>query len=180
MASCYTIGLTSISKECKNSLGGIKDIWIGDRSALLNDCQLSVDPSNETLKITGQTTELKHWEFRPETASVTSTVNIDNAAGTLYVSTELALQFSKNERLKRLQIKAATIGDFVVIYRDNNDNLFYLGYDNPVTATSATAASGTAFGDFNGFNITLSDFSKDLPMELNMTKTELSDIGIEL
>lgn len=172
--ACTTIKLTNIERECKNSVGGVKDIWIADRAEITD---ITVDTTSETITAIKEP-KFAHWSFRPETASLNSTSNIDNAAGTQYVSTELALQFSRMESVKRLQIKAATVGDFAIIVRDGNDKLHFLGYDNPISVTAGTATTGTAMGDFNGYNITFTDLSKDYPMEVVMTKDELTAIGI--
>lgn len=181
MAFCgiNSLTLTDIHRECRNNLGGVKDIWIISEDNVNN---ITLDDASETVKtITlAESATFSHWQFNPETASMNSTLNLDNAAGTLYVSTELALQFSKMESVKRLQIKAATIGNFKVVVRDNNDKLFLLGYDNPVYATAATATTGTAMADLNGYTMTLTDLSKDIPMEISMTSESLAQIGIVL
>ena len=36
-----------------------------------------------------------------------------------------------------------------------------------VSVTAATAQAGTSYGDLNGYNITLSDMSKNLPYEID-------------
>ena len=105
--------------------------------------------------------------------------NVDAAAGTYFIQTDLTLQFSKMESVKRLAIQAATFEDTIVVVKDNNYQLFYLGYDNPVNSTAVTGASGTAYGDLNGYTITLTDISNELPFTVNMDASALSAIGID-
>lgn len=177
--ACSSIALTNIAKECRNSSGGIKDIWI-----ILADDVTSVAVDSTTEMVTGITLAsgktYSHWQFNAETANAASTTTVDNAAGTMFVQTDLALQFSKMENVKRLQIKAATVDFVKVIFRDNNGKLFFLGYDNPVYASASTGNTGTAMGDLNGYNITLTDISKDMPMEVSMDADDLEAIGIVL
>ena len=59
-----------------------------------------------------------------------------------------------------------------VIYEDNNQKRWLLGYDNPVTATSLGGETGTAFGDANQYTIELTDNSSELPMEVTMSNTD--------
>ena len=61
---------------------------------------------------------------------------------------------------------ALCMDEVAVIVLDNNGKYWFLGYDNPVTATAATGQSGTAFGDFGGYNVELTDNSKELPYEV--------------
>ena len=50
--------------------------------------------------------EFKEYLFRPQTGSMTSERQIDEAAGTNYVQTLLALVFNRMETSKRLEIEA--------------------------------------------------------------------------
>lgn len=177
--ACNSITLANIGKECRNATGGLKDIWIIEHDDVTN---VTVDATTE--KITAialaSSKTFKHWQFNAETGSMTSTGNINAQNGTYYVQTDLALQFQKMESVKRLQITAATAGETSVIVRDQNGVLFYLGYDNPVMASAVSGASGTAMGDLNGYTITLTDLSAGLPMEIEMTTTDLAAIGVTL
>ena len=48
-----------------------------------------------------------------------------------------------------------------------NNKYWYLGYDEPVTLTAGTAGTGTAKGDKNGYDLTLTDLSNSLPYEVS-------------
>lgn len=177
--ACNTITLANIGKECRNATGGLKDIWIIEHSDVTG---VTVDDTTEKvtdINLTASKT-FKHWQFNAETGSMTSTGNINTQNGTYYVQTDLALQFQKMESVKRLQLTAATAGETAIVVRDQNNVLFYLGYDNPVMASAIGGNSGTAMGDLNGYTITLTDLSKGLPMEIDMAAADLSALGIEL
>ena len=177
--ACNTITLTDIGKECRNATGGLKDIWIIEYADVTSR---TMDPVTE--KITAITLaadkSFKHWQFNAETGSMTCNGNINYQNGTYYVQTDLALQFQKMESVKRLQVTAATAGETIVVVRDQNNVLFYLGYDNPVVTSAVGGNSGTAMGDLNGYTITLTDLSKGLPMEIDITTADLADLGIVL
>lgn len=177
--ACSSLTIGAIAKECKNNTGGVKDVFIIKAEDITS---IATDSTTETITgitaATGKT--FAHWQFNSETANATSTATMDNAAGSFYVQTDLALVFSKMESVKRLQIKAATLDDTAVIFRDNNNRLWYMGYSNPVYASAMGAETGTAMGDRNGYTITLTDVSSDLLREVVMTAEDLAALGIVL
>ena len=159
-----SITMTGIAAECKDSIGGIKAAYIAEHA--------DVRSLNEEMGVitaitmaTGKT--LKPFVFRKETGNFTSTINSDDAAGTTFVQSEIVLQFTKQETAKRLEIAALMVGNCAVIIEDGNGKYWFFGEDFPVVLTAGSAASGTAMGDFNGYNITLTDKSKALPKEVD-------------
>ena len=52
------------------------------------------------------------------------------------------------------------------IVLDSNGKYWFLGYDFPISASAATGQTGTAFADFGGYNVTLTDNSKEFPYEV--------------
>lgn len=110
--------------------------------------------------------KFKTYKFRKGTASMTSTASSDETIGNFSVTTELSLQFSKMETSKRLEIMALCLEDVAVVGLDWNSKYWMLGFDFPVSATAATAQSGGAITDFNGYNVTLTDTSSEFPFEV--------------
>ena len=144
-------------------MGGIKEVYIVKKDSItevtLSENQISAITMADSAK-------WSTYKFRKGTSQFTSTMTTDDAAGTMSFETVLALQFSKQDTAKRLEIMALCMDEVAVIVLDNNGKYWYLGYDNPVTATAATGQSGTAFGDFGGYNVELTDNSKELPFEV--------------
>ena len=161
--ACSSITLAGINTGCKDNMGGIKEVYIVKKDSItgttLTENQISAITMVETAK-------WSTYKFRKGTSQFTSTMTTDDAAGTMSFETVLALQFSKQDTAKRLEIMALCMDEVAVIVLDNNGKYWFLGYDNPVTATAATGQSGTAFGDFGGYNVELTDNSKELPYEV--------------
>lgn len=154
--------ITGIAGTCKDNTGGLKEVYIAaydDIAEVLLDDSTGTITSIE-MKDTGK---FHAFQFRKNTAAFTETSTVDDAAGTIFIQSDLVLQFSKVDAAKRLEIQALIEGDVVVIVRDNNEVLHYLGYDNTVTSTAASGEFGTSMGDFSGYKITLSDFSRKFP-----------------
>ncbi len=172
--------LHGLSLDCNGSLGGIKEVYIAPYSHV-SQVELTTEggSSNELQEI-GQITmadsnKFKRYQFRRNTANMTSTLNVDATNGTT-VSTDLVMSFLRQDAQKRLEMSALTLSDTAVIVRDANDNYWYLGYDFPVNASAGTAETGTNFTDGNRYSITLQDNSIDWPHKI---KTEPATTGDE-
>lgn len=163
MAYCNKT-LAGISLDCESSLGGIKRVFIANYGDVVS-AQTSGDV------ITGITmsgdTKFKPYEFRKQTGSMTSTLNVDETAGINYVSTELNLVFTKMETAKRIEIAALAKGQLAVIVEDSNGLYWYLGEDDYVSASAGSANTGQNKGDSNNYSITLKDESDSFPKEVD-------------
>jgi len=144
--------------QCFSSKGGITKAWI----AVAGSFQPQLSASGDSI-VSGTVTEFKPYSFRKNTGSMTSTLNVDAAAGVNYISTELNLVFSKMEVTKRLEIAALSVGDLEIIVKDANGTYYFLGYDEPVNATSGEGATGTQATDGNSYSITFTDESDSWP-----------------
>ena len=100
MAYCNQ-ALAGITLDCTTSLGGIKTVYIANYGDVTN-----VATDESTGMVTGITmadgATFKPYQFRKQTGSMTSTLNVDETAGINYVSTELSLVFTKMETAKRV------------------------------------------------------------------------------
>ena len=175
--ACNTVTLNGIIAKCDTATGGIKRVLIAQKDDVLN---MVVD------KATGIITDIEmeenkyfvQWLFRKNTGSYTTSLTSDPAIGTVSVTTDLQLQFTKAEATKRLEIQSAINAAAVVIIEmqdkiEKNDNLvnqyILLGYDNEVSVTSVNMQSGTAMTDLSGFTLTLQDVSVELPYFVDET-----------
>lgn len=160
------ITIAGITLDCETSLGGIKQVWITQY-----DNVKSVTVDDETNQISAITLEADakwyNYQFRKGTGSLTSTLNVDETAGTNYVSNELALVFTKMETKKRIEIAALSIGQLVVVVEDSNGKYWFLGKDDYVSASAGTGVTGTAKGDQNAYTLTLATDSESYPYELS-------------
>lgn len=161
--SCVST-LSGLQLGCESNMGGLKCVYIANYDDVVSVTNTGV---NEITDITmAATAKFKKYEFRKQTGSLTSTITKDDAIGTIYYTNEVNLQFSKMETVKRLELSALSLGQLAVIVEDQNGKFWYLGYDNYVTGLNTTAASGTNYGELNGYTITLNDMSVDLPYEV--------------
>lgn len=171
--ACNSITLAGIGLGCKDNMGGIKEVYLIKEDDITSITVAEGAVSAITLN---EGASFKTYKFRKGTSQFTSTMTTDEAAGTLSVQTDLALQFSKMETSKRLEIMAMCMDSMKAIVLDSNGKYWLLGYDFPVTASAATGQTGTNFGDFGGYNVTLTDNSKEFPYEIPATVMEEVEI----
>lgn len=171
--ACKSIALSGIGLGCKDHMGGIKELYLIDEASV-GAITYDADGKKITAINILDDAKFKTYRFRKGTSSMTSTMSTDEAAGTLSVETAIELQFSKMETSKRLEIMAMCLGSMKGIVLDNNGVYWFIGIDNPISATAATGVTGTAFTDFGGYTVTLTDNSKEFPFEID--KEALADL----
>lgn len=160
---------------CQANLGGIKNVWLANYEegvATIGNVELTDGDATITLEDVVTAITLKtdnsfiHYPMRKNVASMTSTLNT-STEGAIYVSTELAMVFSKMETQKRLAVVALALGEAMAIVEDSNGKYWFLGKDAPLTATAGTGETGTAKGDRNAYTVTLTDESLAFPHEVS-------------
>lgn len=150
-------------------MGGIRAVYIANHDDV---SEVTLGEDIITTITMGDAAKFKKYLFRKGTSYMTSTMNVDQASGVNYVTTELVMQFSKMETAKRVEISAMALGEMAVIVQDNNGKYWYIGYDEPVVASAGDGQTGTAVSDANRYSITLQDQSMALPYEVEASAIE--------
>ena len=158
--------LSGLARDCANSLGGVKKVWIANYDDV---SALTITSDIITAISMVSTAKFKEYNFRPQTAEVVSTPQVNSENGVAFIQSVLIMQFAKQDTTKRLEMNALALGDLAIIYEDNNGKKWYLGKDNPVTATGGDSGSGKAFTDANRYGIQLTDNSLLYPYEVTAT-----------
>lgn len=163
--ACSLNTLAGIAGSCESNQGGIIEVYINHFDQIDEVTVTSDKISAITLKASGE--KFHKYNFKRNTGSLTSTYTIDPVNGVNFVTSDLTLVFAKQDTVKRIEISALALDDLVVIVKDANQKYWYLGYNEPVQASAATAQTGTARTDGNSYNITLQDTSLTLPYEVD-------------
>ena len=173
--ACNTVTLASIDARCDGSVGGIKRILLANVDDVKS---VVIDETTQKIKqITLETgKKFEQWRFRKNTGSYSSSIERDLSIGTENVTTEVALQFSRAEAQKRLDIQSAINASCVVIVEDMYSEYIYLGLENDVTISSATMTSGTATSDLSGFQLTFTDLSTEFPHFIDKEQVDVDGL----
>lgn len=167
--------LSGIAMECSPSKGGILEAYVANWTEGIFQYSTNTGASASDVAIpdtvtgvTGSTTWNK-LSFRKNISNYTSTINVDDANGVNYVSTEINFVFNKMQTSSRIAISAMGLTGMALVVKDANQKYWAFGVDEPVMLTAGSGESGTAATDANHYSITLTDTAMFLPMEVTKT-----------
>lgn len=167
--SCSVIN-KGINAKCDTSMGGIIEVYLANASEW--DYVVSTDTLDvETVSGTADS-KWYRYSFRRGTSSMNSTLNIDDANGVNYVSTELIMSFGRMDTEKRVAISALATSDLKAIVKDANGKYWALGETEGVTASAGSGNTGQARSDANAYSITLVDNNVTFPKEITQANFE--------
>jgi hypothetical protein len=153
--SCYIS--QGVTLGCSDGIGGIKTIYVlGATGATVPDVT-SVSVTGTTGPITGITGAGTWFQFelKRNTSSLSQNVNKAFEAGTIFFEQVLTAVLYKYDQDKRNQLKVLGQNDQLqIVAIDQNDVQYYLGQVNGMYLSGGSAATGTALGDRNGFELT--------------------------
>ena len=152
--TCTLASLSGLTLDCETSKGGLKEVFISNYVAsAATAIKASLEGATTASTVTAGT--WYKYDFRRGGASMTSTLNIDDANGTNYVSTDLVLNFGRMNLTKWTEMKALSLNSLMVFVVDSNNEKYFLGLDEPVVASAGSGESGSAKSDSNAYTITL-------------------------
>lgn len=166
--SDYT--LKGIGFDCEANLAGIKKVYL----AYYDDVVITsaqTDLSEHT--ITGMTLSgtFYEYEFARNTSSLNSVLTKDEANGTRYYTNTIELVFNKLTAAKHLEVMALAAERLVALVVDNNNEVWFCGYDGYISGINTEAGTGAAADDRNGYTVTLEGVSAYLPFKYTGTIT---------
>lgn len=163
--ACTQYQISGLTRGCKDSLGSIVKVWVSTNTNIPT-VNTSLGTNGEISHIDSSVaSSFKPFEFFKNTGSMTSSANVADNAGTSF-TTEVNLQFLKMETAKRIEVMGLMFDETVAIVKDANKKYWFLGWDEPVQGSAASAVSGTSSQDLNGYQVTLKDDSRELPREV--------------
>jgi hypothetical protein len=153
MACDITSGFTL---GCRDNSGGVKNIYI------LSGSISSITGTGNGLltEISGSGTFYK-FELAKQTGDFTETINASVENGTVFYEQVINAPFHKMQSATRNQVKVLAQNPALEIIVESNNGaddsvgvFFLAGQQNGMTLSGGTGATGTAFGDLNGYTLT--------------------------
>ena len=152
-----TLTLTGRSLPCRDALGGVKNVWIVKTAGGTADTSFVSDLwvyNSSTGVATGKTGTVAHDYVSPKnTSSFTQTVNSSIENGTVYYTQVLSLVLNKPVAQDVVELTNLAKGRLGILVQDNNDNYFVMGLTRGAELSGGTVATGTAYGDLNGYTL---------------------------
>lgn len=149
--SCNSFVTASLGLSCKNNTGGIQKIFLFD-----NAVSITESTSGVTAFVGDDPTNLYEWVLPRQTSNITENITSSVENGTTFYETSIVISLiglskEKQDQLKLLAHSTTT----KAVVRDNSGNYWFVGNENGLDLTSSAGQTGTAFGDRNGYEITL-------------------------
>ena len=149
MGNCV---LTSgIALECLDNIGGIKSAVIG---AYSDATTFTYDVDGSIATITSSES-FYSFKFRPQTAGFTEELTKSLENGTMFWTQLVTMMFHKMDAAKRNTIALLASASIQVIVETQNGQYFIIGLANGANTSAVTSGAGTAYGDKNGYDITI-------------------------
>lgn len=168
--SNLTSGLTI---GCNDSQGGLEAIYIAN-----GPVESFVETAGVVSAITVGGVALTPADFFKfdsprNTSSITESTTASQENGTVTYDQSATMILTKLEAEKRNQLLLmAEATTMVVIAKDNNGKFHTIGLERGAYLTTATATSAVAYGDRNGYEITLNGMEKFPMFEVDGTLVE--------
>lgn len=139
---------------CRDNAGGVSTIYLSNAPTgvtSMNDWA-TVDATTEIVTAFSSVT---WYEYQPNKTSsdFTETYKVSLENNTTGYEQKVNAIFSKMSAEKRLQIKALTAGNFVMIVKDKNGKFWLIGAEDNINVSGGSAGTGKALSDLNGYKL---------------------------
>lgn len=143
---------SGLTLGCNNNIGGIKGIYITEKSNVTSYTLSSPGDEISTFSMSGQFYE---FEFNKNTSSYTEELQSAQEAGRDLYTQTVTLVLNRREKTKRDKlILLAQRENLVIMVKDQNDVIWYFGETNGMNLTTSAGGSGVAKTDANQYVLT--------------------------
>jgi hypothetical protein len=163
MSGCYLS--QGVTLGCSDGIGGIKSIWVlgatGSTTPSISGVTYSGGTSGTTAyDTTGPISGISgagtwfNFELKRNTSSLSQNTTKSFENGTIFYEQVLTAVLYRYSQEKRNQLLVLGQNDNIkIIAQDQNDVFYLLGEVNGMYLSGGAGATGTAFGDRNGFEM---------------------------
>lgn len=153
MACIITSGY---SLGCRDSIGGIQSVYIGEFNGPSLTWTLGTDLASPDIIGTFSGATVSFWEFEQEieTGSFTQAGQFSTENGTSFYEETVEITLQKLDASLRNKIKILGQGRWRIIVLDQRGKYWLVGAQNPVRVSASTPGVGKAYGDLNGSVLT--------------------------
>ena len=145
--------------ECKESIGGIRNVYFANNGA---GGALTIDAEGDLTGLGTSSSSVYKYELIPQGSSFDEVVTVSEENGTVFYEQTLTLSLPNLTSTSLKALKILGQGRFQVYVEDNNideltgnGKVYLAGAFNGMTVTGGNVGRGQAFGDMNGYNLTL-------------------------
>jgi hypothetical protein len=143
-------------EQCKDSVSGLKAIYFINYDDLNPDNVTyvgSTDEISDWTPIAAGALQLYKYELKGAN-SFETTINSSRDNGTTFFQQTLTIQLKRQDVTTHKNVKLLAYGRPRIVVRTMTDQFFLMGLTQGADVTAGTVSSGSALGDFNGYNLT--------------------------
>jgi hypothetical protein len=149
-----------ISLGCKDSIGGVKAVYIASYKDNVDYTYGAIgDPDEDVILTMTGTENFFKFAMRSEQGEFTQNGVHSVENGTNYWDQVVNLIFTKNDASDRNTLKVLAQSTLLIVVQDQNNKYWLVGQTNGADLTASTQSAGKMYGDLNG--TTVSFLGKD-------------------
>lgn len=158
--------LSGYTNTCRDSIGGIKTIYITELSNKASATVITSTSGNITNVASFLSTGKKFWTFEltQATANYVQTPKPNSPNGSFYVEQTLGFKIPKFSATFSYQLKNLAQNDLMAIAYTMNGDYVLLGEKNGLKMQDSTQPSGTAMADFSGYDLVFKAEENDMAL----------------
>jgi len=142
-------------EQCKDSVSGLKAIYFINYDDLNPDDGLTFVPNTEEIDTWEPSAALVLYKYELKGSnSFETTINSSRENGTTFFQQTLTIQLKRQDVATHKNVKMLAWGRPRIVVRSMTDQFFLMGLTQGADVTAGTVSSGSALGDFNGYNLT--------------------------
>ena len=142
------------AETCKDSVSGLDAIYFINYGDYNPETGVTYDVTDTDLitAVTG-VSSLYKYELKGSNSFVQN-INTSRENGTTFVEQVLTVQLKKQDVATHKTVKLLAYGRPHIVVKTRTNQYFLMGLERGADMTAGTIDSGTAMGDFNGYNLT--------------------------
>lgn len=146
--------------DCKDSVGGIREIKVKVHTGSTFTGHVTYASGSISAIAAGSLTGWYTYGLETETASANNNGQYNPQNGTTWYQQEAKIIMNKMSARLSYEFDVMAKAKVIVAIRTMNDDYWIYGYEFGMDITAMTAGTGTARGDRNGYEVTLTGKEK--------------------
>jgi hypothetical protein len=167
MAGPCVLG-TGFALDCRDSIGGVDEIWVGELDGIDFDTLTVVDGAVTVMAMAG----LKlfyNYKLRRNTSEAKADFAGEVNAGSGYIMHQVDIQLDRFDVATRNEIRVLGKKPLVFIVKDKNGLLSVYGLYHGLDLATGTAGTGKEAASLNGFALSFTGEEADFPQGISQS-----------
>lgn len=150
--------------DCRDAIGGLKVVYLIETPNI----STYTDASGVVTAITKVTGKIfRKYTLIRDTSNFTDVLTVSEQNGTVFAAETLDLIINKMQANTRNEIMLLGRNNLTAVVGDNSGKYFLLGREFGLVLATGTGASGTAWGDRNGYTLAFAGNERELAYEVS-------------